>query len=176
MAIKPGGSGFLGQILLPVSMEILRKAFGVPIDLPASAWMLEIGAFLLRTETELIIKSRRVVHHAARRSARQASRCRTASIALVQAVLGDWPRNRPQTVLSPAGFLRQLLWRRFAGERSGSPGRKELQGLARAAIWNRCVSKPNIIPVCLLAGRIAPNIHSCWETDKQLCRTDSPQS
>jgi uncharacterized protein len=42
-------------------MRILRKAMGVPFGLPATAWMLEVGAFLLRTETELIIKSRRVV-------------------------------------------------------------------------------------------------------------------
>jgi uncharacterized protein (TIGR01777 family) len=42
-------------------MRILRRVMGVPIGLPASAWMLEVGAFLLRTETELIIKSRRVV-------------------------------------------------------------------------------------------------------------------
>ena len=39
----------------------LRQAFGVPIGLPATKWMLEAGAFFLRTETELILKSRRVV-------------------------------------------------------------------------------------------------------------------
>ena len=39
----------------------LRKAYGVPFGLPATRWMLEIGAVLLRTETELILKSRRVV-------------------------------------------------------------------------------------------------------------------
>jgi NAD dependent epimerase/dehydratase family enzyme len=33
----------------------------VPFGLPAARWMLEAGAFFLRTETELIIKSRRVV-------------------------------------------------------------------------------------------------------------------
>ena len=33
----------------------------MPIGLPANRWMLEVGAFVLRTETELIIKSRRVV-------------------------------------------------------------------------------------------------------------------
>jgi uncharacterized protein len=33
----------------------------MPIGLPAANWMLEIGAALLRTETELILKSRRVV-------------------------------------------------------------------------------------------------------------------
>ena len=41
-------------------MEVLRKACGVRLGLPASAWMLEIGAFFMRTETELILKSRRV--------------------------------------------------------------------------------------------------------------------
>ena len=34
---------------------------GAPIGLPATRWMLEIGAVFLRTETELVLKSRRVV-------------------------------------------------------------------------------------------------------------------
>jgi uncharacterized protein (TIGR01777 family) len=42
-------------------MRELRKAWGAPIGLPASEWMLAIGAVLMRTETELIRKSRRVV-------------------------------------------------------------------------------------------------------------------
>jgi len=42
-------------------MRTLRDLCGVRFGLPASAWMLELGAFFLRTETELIIKSRRVV-------------------------------------------------------------------------------------------------------------------
>jgi uncharacterized protein (TIGR01777 family) len=42
-------------------MAILRKACKMPIGLPAARWMLEIGTFFMRTETELIIKSRRVV-------------------------------------------------------------------------------------------------------------------
>lgn len=42
-------------------MKTLREVCSVPCGLPAAEWMLEIGAFLLRTETELIIKSRRVV-------------------------------------------------------------------------------------------------------------------
>jgi uncharacterized protein len=42
-------------------MRILREASGVAVGLPASRWMLEIGAVFLRTETELILKSRRVV-------------------------------------------------------------------------------------------------------------------
>jgi len=41
-------------------MRILRDAAGVRFGLPASRWMLEIGALFLRTETELILKSRRV--------------------------------------------------------------------------------------------------------------------
>ena len=42
-------------------MQALRKAWGIRFGLPATDWMLEVGAFLLRTETELILKSRRVV-------------------------------------------------------------------------------------------------------------------
>lgn len=42
-------------------MAELRKACGAKIGLPANRWMLEAGAFILRTETELILKSRRVV-------------------------------------------------------------------------------------------------------------------
>ncbi len=42
-------------------MRALRNAWGIPIGLPATAWMLEIGARVIRTETELILKSRRVV-------------------------------------------------------------------------------------------------------------------
>ncbi|MFC8131632.1 TIGR01777 family oxidoreductase [Streptomyces sp. NPDC057302] len=39
----------------------LRAAAGVPVGLPATKWMAEIGAFVLRTDTELLLKSRRVV-------------------------------------------------------------------------------------------------------------------
>jgi uncharacterized protein len=42
-------------------MRALREAWGARVGLPATAWMLEIGAVFLRTETELILKSRRVV-------------------------------------------------------------------------------------------------------------------
>jgi uncharacterized protein (TIGR01777 family) len=42
-------------------MAALRSACGVSIGLPATRWMAEIGAFVLRTETELTLKSRRVV-------------------------------------------------------------------------------------------------------------------
>ena len=42
-------------------MRALREAAGAAVGLPASRWMLEIGAVFMRTETELILKSRRVV-------------------------------------------------------------------------------------------------------------------
>ena len=42
-------------------MKLFRDVCRRPIGLPATRWMLEIGAIFLRTETELIIKSRRVI-------------------------------------------------------------------------------------------------------------------
>ena len=42
-------------------MQTLRKAWGIPFGLPATEWMLELGAFVLRSETELMLKSRRVI-------------------------------------------------------------------------------------------------------------------
>jgi len=42
-------------------MAELRKAWKTRVGLPASKWMLEFGAVFLRTETELILKSRRVI-------------------------------------------------------------------------------------------------------------------
>ncbi len=42
-------------------MREIRKASGTRIGLPATRWMLEIGAIFLKTEIELILKSRRVV-------------------------------------------------------------------------------------------------------------------
>ena len=42
-------------------MKELRAAWGIPFGLPASEWMLEMGAFVLRSESELMLKSRRVV-------------------------------------------------------------------------------------------------------------------
>lgn len=42
-------------------MRALRRASHVPIGLPATKWMAEIGAFFLRTDTELLLKSRRVI-------------------------------------------------------------------------------------------------------------------
>ncbi|MFI6858087.1 TIGR01777 family oxidoreductase [Streptomyces sp. NPDC050416] len=42
-------------------MRALRAAWGVPVGLPATRWMAEAGAFVLRSDTELLLKSRRVV-------------------------------------------------------------------------------------------------------------------
>jgi uncharacterized protein len=42
-------------------MRALRSAWGIGVGLPASKWMLELGAFFMRTETELVLKSRRVI-------------------------------------------------------------------------------------------------------------------
>jgi uncharacterized protein (TIGR01777 family) len=42
-------------------VRALRAAWGVPVGLPATKWMAELGAFALRSDTELLLKSRRVV-------------------------------------------------------------------------------------------------------------------
>jgi uncharacterized protein (TIGR01777 family) len=42
-------------------MRALREAWRIRFGLPASRWMLELGALFMRTETELVLKSRRVV-------------------------------------------------------------------------------------------------------------------
>jgi len=39
----------------------LRRAWRVPIGLPTPVWLLKLGTFVLRTDSELILKSRRVV-------------------------------------------------------------------------------------------------------------------
>lgn len=39
-------------------MKLIRKRSGVPFGLPSPAWLLEVGALFIRTETELILKSR----------------------------------------------------------------------------------------------------------------------
>ncbi len=39
-------------------MRIMRKAYGMPIGLPAPQWLLEIGTRLIGTEMELVMKSR----------------------------------------------------------------------------------------------------------------------
>ncbi len=42
-------------------MRALRWAWGRRLGVPTARWMLEAGAVFLRTETELILKSRRVI-------------------------------------------------------------------------------------------------------------------
>jgi uncharacterized protein (TIGR01777 family) len=42
-------------------MRVLRNAWHAPIGLPASTWMIEIGTRIMRTESELVLKSRRAV-------------------------------------------------------------------------------------------------------------------
>ncbi len=42
-------------------MKTFRQAMKMPIGIPSPAWLLEIGAVIIRTETELILKSRFVV-------------------------------------------------------------------------------------------------------------------
>jgi uncharacterized protein len=42
-------------------LRALRAAWRQPVGLPHPAWMVEIGSFLLRTESELVLKSRWVV-------------------------------------------------------------------------------------------------------------------
>jgi uncharacterized protein (TIGR01777 family) len=42
-------------------MRALRAAWGARIGMPAARWMLTLGAYFMRTETELVLKSRRVV-------------------------------------------------------------------------------------------------------------------
>jgi uncharacterized protein (TIGR01777 family) len=42
-------------------MRVLRAAWGMRVGLPATRWMAEVGAFAIRSDTELLLKSRRVV-------------------------------------------------------------------------------------------------------------------
>ena len=44
-----------------ILMQELRKAMHVPFGLPTPKWLLKIGAVLIRTETELVLKSRWVL-------------------------------------------------------------------------------------------------------------------
>lgn len=39
-------------------MRIIRKAYSIPFGLPSPKWLLEIGAAIIGTETELVLKSR----------------------------------------------------------------------------------------------------------------------
>ncbi|PWB96696.1 epimerase [Salinibacterium hongtaonis] len=42
-------------------MSVIRKQLGIPFGLPAFRWMLELGSAVIRTETELVLKSRWVI-------------------------------------------------------------------------------------------------------------------
>lgn len=42
-------------------MRSLRRAAGVRLALPASEWMVKLGAIIMRTDVELVLKSRRVI-------------------------------------------------------------------------------------------------------------------
>ena len=42
-------------------LRALREAWGVGFGLAAPVWMIEIGTWMMRTESELVLKSRRVV-------------------------------------------------------------------------------------------------------------------
>lgn len=42
-------------------LRVLRDAWRTPVGLPSNRWMIEIGTFLLRTESELVLKSRHVI-------------------------------------------------------------------------------------------------------------------
>ena len=42
-------------------MSALRSALKVEIGIPLPKWLLEVGAAIIRTETELVLKSRRVI-------------------------------------------------------------------------------------------------------------------
>lgn len=42
-------------------MRVLRKKLKMPVGLPAPRFLLELGAFIMRTETELLLKSRWVL-------------------------------------------------------------------------------------------------------------------
>jgi len=48
---------------LPYSdfQRTIRAAWGMPLGLPATTWMVELGTRLMRTESELVLKSRSVV-------------------------------------------------------------------------------------------------------------------
>lgn len=48
-------------------VRALRQESGTRFGLPATNRMLEVGAFFMRTETELVLKSRRVARPAPRR-------------------------------------------------------------------------------------------------------------
>jgi hypothetical protein len=45
---------------VPIRMEVPREAWGIRFGLPSPKWLIEIGTLMMRTESELVLKSRRV--------------------------------------------------------------------------------------------------------------------
>lgn len=97
-------------------MRAFREEQGAPFGLPAARWMLEIGARLLKTETELVLKSRWADP---RRLREEGFRWRWP---LLDAALADL-EMRPGL----SGFFRQVE-RRSAGVRVWTPGKKLAAG------------------------------------------------
>jgi uncharacterized protein (TIGR01777 family) len=79
-------------------MRAMREACGVRIGLPATRWMLAVGTWVMRTESELVLKSRRVVP----------TRLREAGFVFERA---DWPAAARELVAnrlrSPMAARRQ---------------------------------------------------------------------
>jgi NAD dependent epimerase/dehydratase family enzyme len=42
-------------------MRALREGWGIRFGLPSPEWIIEIGTWIMRSESELVLKSRRVV-------------------------------------------------------------------------------------------------------------------
>lgn len=51
----------LGAVKNAAFMKALQKSVGMPFGMPHPRWLLEVGAFFLQTETELMLKSRWVI-------------------------------------------------------------------------------------------------------------------
>jgi uncharacterized protein (TIGR01777 family) len=72
----------------------IREAWGTPIGLPTTSWMIEIGTLLMRTESELILKSARSF----------------PAVSSPQASTSPFPVGRkPPATSSPAGKHENLL-------------------------------------------------------------------
>lgn len=97
-------------------MQAFREQQGAPFGLPATEWMLEIGARLLKTETELVLKSRWAEP---RRLRENGFRWRWSSL---EATLEDLEHR-----VGLEGFFRQPD-RRSAGVRIWTPGKKATAG------------------------------------------------
>lgn len=97
-------------------MQAFREQQGAPFGLPATEWMLELGARLLKTETELVLKSRWAEPRRLRESG---FRWRWSRL---EATLEDLEHR-----IGLEGFFRQPD-RRSAGVRIWTPGKKATAG------------------------------------------------